>query len=576
MQLRQVTTTLDLSALSISAATLSINNQRPSTLDLTLQTAYNTDLATAYAIDLSYDQHVELLDGSTVIFSGFCDEPTRDPTSNTISLTIKDHWWILERQVAIQLGGYDNCPSCTSSDLTFSGDLSASITRLLTYDKYTTLATLIQLGTIDLPTIDLSETTYSNQTVAQTLTSLLKNVPGTICAWTYTPTAPAALLSIYQQTSTSLQTASYQTGTDNIAALNYQQLKENIVSGVLIRYQQPMAVEESGETTEVLNLISTDQYPSTCDPYDKNTIWRTITLSGSSATRKTITVTSSHANDAATMIAYCSTQKFPIKPILGATSWQPYDFYAHGSFYSGFLNHILPTSTGSRFWNCVVGGDWDVQNSYTTAFAIPTNLGVATNIVKDSETSVTLLQTLHTGLPQGNLHILDYSSAQLLATALQGATLSGNFWLGKVRVHTHSCLVSDEWFYDDHFRQWSPPGSNSLSEAFSNWTGRSTDTYAVSTTGNTNITLDYNSTTPPAVGAAQQYYEQCSAPQYKGSIKIADPTTQTPLTRNIAINTSITGQIQQNRYDLQNALRTITFGPPEQLAIQDFATRLQT
>ena len=576
MQLRQGTTTLDLSALSISSATLTINNQRPSTLDLTLRTAYNTDLSTAYAINLSYDQHVELLDGSTVIFSGFCDEPTRDPASNTLQLTIKDHWWILERQVAIQLGGYDNCPSCTSSDLTFSGDLEASITRLLTYDKYTTLATLIQLGTIDLPTVDLSATSFSNQTVAQILISLLKNVPGTICAWTYTPTAPAARLSIYQQTSTSLQTASYQTGTDNIAALNYQQLRENTVSGVLIRYQQPMAVEESGETTEVMNLISTDQYPTTCDPYDKNTIWRTITLYGSSATRKTITVTSSHANDAATMISGCSTQKFPKKPMLGTLTWQPYDFYSYSSFYDAFLNYIMPTSTGSRFWNCIVGGDWVAQNNYTTAYSLPTLLSGATNIVKDSSTNVTLTQTLHTGLAQGNLHILNYSSAQLLENAIQGATLSGDFWLGKVRVNIHCCLVSDYWTYDDHFRQWMPPGSNSLSEAFSAWGTRQYDTYAVSTAGNTNITLDYNTTTPPAAGAAQQYYEQCSAPQYKGSIQVIDSSIHSPLKRNIAINTDITAAIQQNRLDLYKNLRTLTFGPPEQLAIQDFATRLQT
>jgi hypothetical protein len=240
--------------LDVENIVISVQNQDEDYAEIRLPRNFDAVLPDAFAIGAN----VVLRYGSTIVFQGEVDNPSRHATGS------------MEYQSVFAFGPWHRFasmpflylyPYVTGTELSTHGIIGGSANSLLTTILTTNAAGIVQVGTISVGTLTIPETEVYDQTLAETIQSILRYVPGAQVCFDYATTPPT--IHILADNSSSLLSRTINAVGGKCSGLNLAPIYNRLVDGVTLQYEASgattsgtLALYQAGAGTDVNTITS--------------------------------------------------------------------------------------------------------------------------------------------------------------------------------------------------------------------------------------------------------------------------------------------------------------------------------
>lgn len=223
----------ELGDLDVDTVVFSIANQEEDYAEIRLDEGFDAALPAMFGIGA----HVIIRYGSAIVFQGEVDNPSFHGAGSLeyVSVFVFGPWHRFAQMPFLYM-----YPYVTGAALSTHGVIGGSANSLLGTILSTNAGDFFQVGTIDVGTLTIPESEVYDQTLSQTLQSILRFIPGAQVIFDYSTTPPTC--HILADNSTSLETVAINPADGLTSNLNLTPLYNRLADGVTLQY------EASGDT----------------------------------------------------------------------------------------------------------------------------------------------------------------------------------------------------------------------------------------------------------------------------------------------------------------------------------------
>lgn len=218
----------ELDDLDVDTIVFSMANQEEDYAEIRFDAAYDAALPSMFQVGAP----VIIRYGSQIVFQGEIDNPSFHGSGSIEyqSVFVFGPWHRFNQMLFLYM-----YPYVTGAALSTHGVIGGSANSLLGTILSTNAGDFFQVGTIDVGTLTIPEAEVYDQTLAQTIQSILRYIPGAQVIFDYSTTPPTC--HVLADNSSALQTVAIDPNDGLTSNLNLTPLYNRLADGVSLQYE---------------------------------------------------------------------------------------------------------------------------------------------------------------------------------------------------------------------------------------------------------------------------------------------------------------------------------------------------